>query len=251
MHARAQALRLGVRRSPLLGCLLRAAPALLGTLLTCALLAARGPGLGPAWVALAGEPEVWRAALVALGETLVLIAPALLLAGLLGLPLGLLAGMGPGTGVQALLLALPGFWLAVLLAMIGPWLDFVALALPGLALVAQATRTAVRPVLGMDHVGQARAEGVGRLALAFTEVMPAAAAGFLGQLRPLPGLLLSGAVAVEVAVARPGLGRFAWQAWQGQEAAALLAALLLAGALHALAMFGLDAARAASEPDGA
>lgn len=248
MHARAEALRLGLRRSAAQGCLLRAAPALLGTLLLCILLAARGPGLGAAWAGLTEDAELWRAVLVALGETMVLVAPALLLAGLLGLPLGLLAGMGPGTGIQALLLALPGFWLAVMLA---PWLDFVALALPALALVAQATRLAVRPVLAMDHVGQARAEGLGALALAFTEVMPAAAAGSLAHLRPLPGLLLSGAVAVEVAVGRPGLGRFAWQAWQAQEAAALLAALLLAGGVQALALLGLDAARTASAPPAA
>lgn len=155
-----------------------------------------------------------------LPATLALAAAALALAVGSGVTAGLLAAAAPRasrviTGLAALGLAVPVYLLApVAVAGTGLPGGAAALMLPALcvavapaALLARVTRTAVAAAAAEPHVRMARAKGLPTWRIAVRHQLPTA----LGAVVTLAGLLasalLTGAVFVEVAFARPGLGR--------------------------------------------
>lgn len=164
---------------------------------------------------------------------------ALIVALLVGAPLGLIAGLRRGTyidrlatGFASLGVSIPSYWLGLLLLLafsiripifpaIGyvhfgddPWQWFVHLVLPSIALGASAAaelarqlRSAVADVLQQDYVRTARAKGLDERTVVVTHTAKNAAGPATTVLGLQVALLLGGAVVVEQIFAIPGLGQ--------------------------------------------
>jgi ABC-type dipeptide/oligopeptide/nickel transport system permease component len=179
-----------------------------------------------------------------LAITLPLVAYAMVLALAIGLPLGLLAAARHNTatdrGISAvtqLVVALPNFWLAMLLVLIfavslrwfsaggfsgwdsGIWIGLKALTLPALALAAPQAAVLARVLRGalleaMDefYIRTARAKGYSRGQAMLRHAAPNAAIPVLGIIGLQVPFLLAGGVLVETVFSLPGLGRLVVQA---------------------------------------
>ena len=176
--------------------------------------------------------------------TLPLVAYAMALALAIGLPLGLLAGTRADTAVDRiisavtqLVVALPNFWLAMLLILIfavslrwfsaggfpgwdnGIWIGLKALTLPALALAAPQAAVLARVLRGalleaMDefYIRTARAKGYSRGQAMLRHAAPNAAIPVIGIIGLQIPFLLAGGVLVETVFSLPGLGRLVVQA---------------------------------------
>jgi peptide/nickel transport system permease protein len=170
-----------------------------------------------------------------LPPSLALIASGLLLAVLIGIPLGVFAATRRGRlgdylpmMVSMLAIASPTFWFALLLVyflgyraglfpIFGSGQGAAALhylALPAIvvgtrsaALVARMTRSAMLEVLGQDYVRTARAKGLGPRAVLYGHALKNAAVPIITIVALDMAYLLSGAVVVEIVFSRPGLGK--------------------------------------------
>ena len=221
----------------------------------------------------------------ALPWTLLLSGAALLIELAGGLALGLAAARRPGgvldrtTSVAALALrAVPGFWLALILlsAFAVRWplapaggvstpglaggplarsadllahlaLPALAAGLPAAAGAARFVRAALLEIAGEPFVLAARARGLAPLRVLFGHALRAAAAPLLQLLGFSLGGVLSGALAVEVVFAWPGLGRVVFDALAARDYPVLVAgaalsavAVIAASALAELAHAALD-----------
>ncbi|MGF7174340.1 ABC transporter permease [Azospirillum doebereinerae] len=176
--------------------------------------------------------------------TLPLALLSLAMSTLAAIPLGLLAAARRGRGgdwavmgFAQLGVAMPSFWIAILLILlfsvtlgwfpaggfpgweagVGPalkalLLPAVALAVPEAAILARVTRTAVLDTLGEDHIRTARAKGVGRAAVLLRHALPNALIPVATVLGLQLSFLVAGAVVVENVFTLPGLGRLLYQA---------------------------------------
>lgn len=207
-----------------------------------------------------------------LGATLLLTVSAFLIALLVAVPLGVLAGSrhsGPigwlASGVGVLGQALPAFWLGTLMILVFSvrlgWMPssgrdgMRSLILPALALAAfpaatllRIVRVSVAEVTGADFVRTANAKGLpGRIVLwqhvARNAMLPAVAyAGVVG------GFLVAGAVAVEAVFAWPGIGRLALQSVASRDLPVIQAFVAVVAVLIVLANLAADAVALAIDP---
>lgn len=163
---------------------------------------------------------------------------AIVFSWIVGIPLGIISAVRRNSlsdntirSIAAVFLAIPEFWLAVLIILIGvlqfswrpplervyfwedPWRNFQltigpAFAMGGVAAayLTRITRSAVLEVLHADHVRTARAKGVREVVVLWRHVFRAAILPVI----TLSGLtlagLLGGSVVVETAFSVPGLG---------------------------------------------
>lgn len=175
-----------------------------------------------------------------LPATLELAVAAALIAILIGLPLGLLSALRPGTRIDTAArvggligLSLPSFWLGTLIIVLfsvhlrwlpntGGYVDllrdpianlglllFPAITL-GVALAAatmRMTRSAMLDVLGADYVRTAAAKGLARPLIVRRHVLKNGLIVVVTLLGIQVGQLLGGAVVVEEVFAIPGVGR--------------------------------------------
>ncbi len=164
---------------------------------------------------------------------------AVLLAGLLAVPLGCLMATTRSRGADAAVrvatitgITVPSFWLGTLLlygaAVLAPgvappgWVDLVddpagnlrrvtlpvlALALPALAALARVVRAAMLEAMAQDYVRTARAKGLPPRAVVGVHALRNALLPFLTNLGVIAGYLFGGSVVVEQVFALPGLGR--------------------------------------------
>ncbi len=166
---------------------------------------------------------------------------ALIVAAIVGIPVGLLAGLRRGTwldrtatGLASLGVAIPSYWLGLVLLLVlsirfgvfpsigyvpfsedpGDW--FMHLVLPSLALGASAAaelarqvRSSVADVVQQDYVRTARAKGLRGGSVVLRHVLKNAAGPGVTVLGLQVALLLGGAVVVEQIFAIPGLGQMA------------------------------------------
>ncbi len=168
-----------------------------------------------------------------LPATLLLAGSSLVLAILLGIPLGLIAALWRGSPLDGLsrLLALvgaavPSFVLALLLMLIFAvklnWLPTIGygtpqhLILPAVALAAGAsaqlmrlTRASMLEVLQQDYVRTARAKGLGERVVIWVHALKNALLPVVTVLGISLGHLLGGTVIVETIFAWPGVGKYA------------------------------------------
>ena len=183
-----------------------------------------------------------------LALTLPLALLALAITVLLALVLGVLAASQHrrwgDVGVMTLSqlgLAIPNFWLAILLILLfavklqwvsaggfpgwseadggGLWPGLRALLLPALALasvqtaiLARVTRSAVLDVMREDFVRTARAKGLSRRAVLYRHVLRNAMIPVLTVMGLQFGNLIAGAIVVENVFVLPGIGRLVFQA---------------------------------------
>jgi peptide/nickel transport system permease protein len=166
-----------------------------------------------------------------IGPTLELAVLSMLLAVLLGVPMGVLAARFRNTaidkGVMAISLigqSMPFFWLAIMLIIIFAvqlkWvptsgtgtpahlvLPVVTLGSYALARVARLTRSSMLDVIDQDYMRTARAKGLTERLILARHGMRNAAIPVLTMISLHFGLLMGGAVIVETIFAWPGLGR--------------------------------------------
>jgi len=167
--------------------------------------------------------------------TLMLAGGALLVACVVGVPLGVLMALRHGTPVATFLSglvvaaqSLPTFWSGIILIMVFAvglgWLPpssaggFSHLVLPSIALgllsmatFARVARTAVLDELSKEYVRTARARGVGRARLVFRHLARNASIPVITVAALEISNLLAGAVVVETVFAWPGLGQLTMQ----------------------------------------
>jgi len=169
---------------------------------------------------------------------------ALLLSTALAFPVGLMAAARRGrasdavlSGVTQLGLALPNFWLGMLLVLLfairlhwvsaggfpgwdaGFWtalkaltLPAVALAMPQSAILARVLRGALIDTLHQDYIRTARAKGAGEWQVLWRHALPNALIPVLTILGMQFSFLLAGGVIIENVFFLPGLGRLVFQA---------------------------------------
>ena len=210
----------------------------------------------------------------ALPSTLILTATSILLAIVLGIPLGCFAALRPGSPfdqalavVSIVFVAIPSFVVAIgLLLLFSTGLDWFpvlagdqggagALVLPVVALaagwvgyIARLTCSSMLEVLGQPYIRTANAFGlprrlvVGKYALK-NAVIPTLAVLGLGV-----GRLLGGAVLVEVVFARPGLGRLVLDAINTRNYPVLQGAVFVVVLLFVLTNLLVDLSYAAIDP---
>jgi peptide/nickel transport system permease protein len=186
--------------------------------------------------------------------TIELSFAALVLAILIGLPLGVLAALFRGrtadyatTTVLTLGQAIPSFWLGILLIL---WLGvdlrvlpvegrsgFESLIMPAVTLsivplvtIARITRSSVSSVLPQDFVRTAEAKGLRRRSVLTRHVLrngliPVVTVGGIAM-----GQLLSGAVITEQIFTWPGIGWLSIQAIEARDYAVVQAVTLIAAA---------------------
>jgi peptide/nickel transport system permease protein len=169
---------------------------------------------------------------------------ALMLASAVALPLGLLGAARRGrptgavlNGLTQLGLALPNFWLGMLLVLVFAvtlhwvsaggfpgWnaglftalksltLPAVALAMPQAAILARVLRGALIETLHEDYIRSARAKGAGEWQVLWRHALPNAMVPVLTILGMQFSFLLAGGVIIENVFFLPGLGRLVFQA---------------------------------------
>ncbi|HZH28203.1 MAG TPA: ABC transporter permease [Azospirillaceae bacterium] len=204
-----------------------------------------------------------------LPTTLALMVCAVAFAALLGGWTGLLAGARPGSprdrllSVAALiLLALPSFWLGLLLVYLfgvrlgwlptaglhavggggAGWLDVarhlvlptVALGAGYVALYMRTLRAGMVDAWRAEHVRAARARGLDERAVVWRAVARPALLPVVVLLGQQAGALFGGSVVVETVFGIPGMGRLAYEAVAGRDAQ-LLVGVVLVGTLVVIA----------------
>ena len=156
---------------------------------------------------------------------------SMLIAVLLGVPLGIYAAINRGTVGDTLSMiiaflgvSMPSFWLALLLIIAFsiklPWLPFFgrggfdSLILPGLTLglgvganIARLTRTSMLEILGQDYIRTALGKGVKRNRVIWVHALSNAGIPIVTIIGLQFGVLLGGQVVTETIFSWPGIGR--------------------------------------------
>lgn len=174
-------------------------------------------------------------------NTILLTVAAIVLAIILGMPLGILAATRRGTAfdsssmvVSVMGWSMPNFWLGLMLiivfsvwlrwlptggmydimAMERTWGDLarhlilpaITLATAHMAYVARFTRSSLLEVLGQDYIRTARAKGVHEWSVVMRHALRNSLIPIISVLSVTIGNLLGGAVIVEAVFSWPGLG---------------------------------------------
>ncbi len=212
--------------------------------------------------------------------SLPLAGMAIVLSTAIAIPTGVLSAAKRGRAADAaamgaaqLGVALPNFWLGILLVLAfavklpwfpasgfpgwsdGAWsalkaliLPAVALALPQAAILARVTRAAVLDTLGEDFVRTARAKGLTRRAALWRHAVPNALVPVVTLLGLQFSFLLAGTVIIENVFTLPGLGRLVFQAITQRDLIVVQdLVVLLAGSVFVV-NFAVDLAAAWIDP---
>lgn len=215
-----------------------------------------------------------------LAVSLPLAALALLLAVAGGLSAALLGARRPGrpldrtiAGLARLGLAVPGFWLAILLLLLFAvrlrWVDAggfpgweaglgaglqalllpaLALAIPQGAVVARVARAALGDELARDYVRTARAKGLTPHTILWRHALPNALPAIVTIIGLQIPFLIAGSVIVEMVFLLPGLGQLVLQAITARDLMTVQAVALLMVAATVLASFLADVAQQLADP---
>lgn len=221
-----------------------------------------------------------------LPATLLLIGPALVLATLLGLGLGLLAARRPGSPGDAALSvvallghAVPVFWLAQLLLLVfayrfeafpvqgmrdvradltglAAWgdvarhmvLPVTALTVQFMAPIARVARAGLIDVLAQDYVRTARAKGLRDRVVVTRHALRNALLPVVTVIGAQIGFMFSGAVLTETVFAWPGLGRLLLGAMLARDVAVVSSMFLMLTTAVVLATLLVDLLYAALDP---
>ena len=164
---------------------------------------------------------------------------SVLLSWVLGLPVGIISAIRPNSPLDntarvmsILFLAVPGFWLGMLIVLallfwfgykapltgvplwIDPWTNFqivigpaVVLAVGQAAYIARMARSSLLEVIREDYVRTARAKGVVEGLVVIRHALPNALLPVITLSGILMGFVLAGSIPVERAFGVPGLGR--------------------------------------------
>jgi len=182
----------------------------------------------------------------------------------LGITTGVVAAIRPNSLVDSTIMivatigvAVPGFWLALLLilafAVAVHWLPAAGgeglshLILPAItlgfgtaAVIARLTRSSMLDVLGQDYIVTARAKGLPQRIVVYRHALKNALIPVITVVGLQFGTLLSGAVIIETVFARPGIGRLAVDAILNKDYPLVQGTILVAAAAYVLANLAVD-----------
>jgi peptide/nickel transport system permease protein len=199
-----------------------------------------------------------------LGNSIRLLAAAMLIAILVGVPLGVFAALREGTAWDRIASAvalvgqsIPIFWLGLVLVLLFAvhWqllpagqegglshlvLPAVTLSLYPLAQIARLTRSAMAEVLHEPYIAAARARGIGSRRVVWRHALRNASPPVLTATALQAGTLLSGAVAVEYVFSWPGLGLLALDAVSFHDYTLVQAIVIVGAVAFVLITLGLD-----------
>ena len=218
-----------------------------------------------------GRP-VTQALLERLPATMQLAVLSLIFSLLIGVPLGLIAAVWQNTRWDQLVMAtaiggisIPSFWLGLALMLVfsvqlgwlpsggymplweDAWQGLRTLALPAIslgfmqaALIARMTRSSMLEVLRQDYVRTARSRGVGRWLVILKHAFKNAMIPVITTIGTAFGVLLGGAVVVEIVFTFPGLGRLVVLAVQRRDYPLVQGALLLTSVIYVAVNLAVD-----------
>jgi ABC-type dipeptide/oligopeptide/nickel transport system permease component len=190
----------------------------------------------------------------------------------LGIPIGIVAGVRPGgitdklaTGVAVLGVAIPYFWLAILLVLlfavklrILPALgtgSVKALILPSIslgwgfaAIIARLLRNNLIEVYDRPFMIVARAKGLSEWRLLWQHALRNAVSSTVTIVGLQFGYLLAGAVAIEVIFGRPGLGAFLVARIQEKDIPSIQGVVLLVAVVYLVVNLLVDVAHGLLDP---
>jgi len=189
-----------------------------------------------------------------------------------GIPVGIVSGVRPGgvtdklaTGVAVLGVAIPYFWLAILLVLLFavklrllPALgtgSVQALILPSVALgwgfaaiIARLLRNNLIEVYQRPYMLVARAKGLSEWRLLWQHAMRNAVGSTVTIVGLQFGYLLAGAVAIEVIFGRPGLGAFLVARIQEKDVPSIQGVVLFVAVVYLVANLLVDVAHGLLDP---
>lgn len=183
------------------------------------------------------EQEVLSEILLRIPYTIELAVASILIALIIGLPLGIIAAIKRNSIIDYILttvsimgVATPSFWLGLILIIIFAinlgWFPIIGsgeetllnlnfLTLPAFAigvsmaaLIARLTRSNTLEVLGEDYIRTARAKGVKEHIVIFKHVLKNAAIPIITIIGLQMGHLIGGAIIIETVFSRPGVGKY-------------------------------------------
>ncbi len=196
--------------------------------------------------------------------TLELAATAMLIAVILGLPIGIFAATKRKTAWDGLVMlfaligqSMPVFWLGLLLVMVFGvnlrWLPIAGtgtpahLILPALTLGlfsvaynARMVRSSMLEVLAQDYIRTARAKGLHQRMILWRHALKNALIPVVTVMGMQFGALLSGAVITESIFAWPGVGRLTLQAIYGKDLPLVQASVTITASMFVLINLGVD-----------
>ena len=207
--------------------------------------ARRAPDMAVRGVAVAGlsVPDFWLA----------LILQLIFFAGLGWLPFGgrLDVGAAPPemiTGFMTLDCILAGEWMKLGQTLRHLVLPVVVLAIPSTAITIRVTRTAMLEVLGQDYIRTARAKGLAPWRVYARHALGNAMLPIVTILGLNLGLMISGAVFIELIYDWPGLGRYTADAIAGSDYNAIMAITLVVALAYTVINFLVDLSYAFLDP---
>lgn len=216
--------------------------------------------------------DVWSSILGRVPVTLSLTFLALLLAAILGLTLGMIAGLHPGSWIDRLAtvgasigVALPYFWVGMILVLIFainnrilPATSYVplttspiewfkhliipalALAIAPMAVIARQTRAAVATIMTEDYIRTADAMGLSPTRVIVKHALKNAAVPVVTVFGIEANRLIGGTVVIEQLFVLPGLGQLAYQSVFARDFPMVQGVLLFTAALVLLINLTVD-----------
>lgn len=205
-------------------------------------------------------------------STLVLTAASMLVAILIGVPLGLVAGMRPGSVLDTLArwisfagVAVPYFFLALLLVLVFSvklqWFSAIddgtarSLVLPAVslgwgyaAILTRLVRGRVIEELRSDYVKAARARGSGDVRVLLRQVLRNSSVPAVTTIGLQFGNILTGAAITEVIFGRAGLGSFLATSITSKNIPVVQGAVVVIGVSYVLINLGVDLLVGAIDP---
>jgi ABC-type dipeptide/oligopeptide/nickel transport system permease component len=209
---------------------------------------------------------------VRLPDTLELTFAAMLVAVLIGMPVGIIGGVRPGSwadrlssGFAVLGVAVPYFWFAVVLVLIfavdlrwlpslgeGSWnsiiLPAVSLGWGLSAIIARLLRNNLVEIYRQPYMQVARAKGLSERTVLYAHALKNALIPVVTILGLQFGNVLSGAVVVEVIFGRPGIGSYLVQAIQAKDIPAVQSIVLMIAIVYILINLLVDLAYGFLDP---
>jgi peptide/nickel transport system permease protein len=201
------------------------------------------------------DQPAMKLALKRLPATLEVIAYAFILGLIFGVLLGIVAATKPGsfreragTGFAMLGLAVPGWWLAIIMMIVFAvklhWLPtsgrehlssrvmpVISVAWVSMAQIMRVTRSAMLEVLGSDYVKMARIKGVSERLVIWKHALRNAFVPILGMSGFLIAMLIGGLTLVEGVFRWPGIGSLMMDAVTARDFPLVQAAVLLVSAI--------------------
>lgn len=205
-------------------------------------------------------------------RTLNIMVICILLQILIGTPLGIIAaldrnGWGDRIGMFVALfgVSMPNFWIALILVLffsvqlgwlppygIEGWeyyiLPCIANAFPGIATQARQTRSSMLEVIRSDYITTARAKGMSELRILLKHALPNALLPVITIVGNGMGMLLAGAVVIEMIFAIPGVGWYLVGGINNRDYAVVQSSVIFLALAFTMIMLLVDLAYAFIDP---